>query len=134
MMASAIAGLLAQSVIVQRVPLLPITWLLIGLPLIVAALGTMALLDSYAAFVVANVLMGFGMGFAGAGFSAGASLAVTAEEQGGVAGVSAAASSAGWIIGPLLGPGLYQVAAPLPFLVAAALIAAVAVHAFVSRR
>ncbi|MCX7063381.1 MAG: MFS transporter, partial [Proteobacteria bacterium] len=134
MMASAIAGLLAQSVIVQRVPLLPITWLLIGLPLIVVALGTMALLDSYAAFVVANVLMGFGMGFAGAGFSAGASLAVTAEEQGGVAGVSAAASSAGWIIGPLLGPGLYQVAAPLPFLVAAALIAAVAVHAFVSRR
>ena len=134
MMASAIAGLLAQSVIVQRVPLLPITWLLIGLPLIVAALGTMALLDSYAAFVVANVLMGFGMGFAGAGFSAGASLAVTAEEQGGVAGVSAAASSAGWIIGPLLGPGLYQVAAPLPFLVAAGLIAAVTVHAFVSRR
>jgi len=126
MMASAIAGLLAQSVIVQRIALPPIDWLLIGLPLIAAALATMALLDSFAAFVVANVLMGAGMGFAGAGFSAGASLAVRADEQGAVAGISASCSAAGWIVGPLLGPGLYQIAAPLPFLVAALLIGFIA--------
>lgn len=130
MMASAIAGLLAQSAIVQRVSLMPITWLLIGLPMLAVALVTMALIDRYSAFIAANVLMGFGMGFAGAGFSAGASLAVAAEEQGGVAGISAACSAAGWIVGPLLGPGLYQVAAPLPFLISAAMIAAIAVHAW----
>ena len=129
MMASALAGLLAQSVIVQRVSLPPIRWLLIGLPLIVLALAMMALLDTFTAFVIANVMMGLGMGFAGAGFSAGASLAVTADEQGAVAGISASCSAAGWIVGPLLGPGLYQISAPLPFLVSAALIAAVAAHA-----
>ena len=134
MMASAIAGLLAQTVIVQRISLQPITWLSMGLPLIVIALSMMALLDRYAAFVIANVLMGFGMGFAGAGFSAGASLAVTAEEQGAVAGISASCSAAGWIVGPLLGPGLYQIAAPLPFLVSAAMIAAIAFRVWASRR
>jgi len=133
MMASAIAGLLAQTVIVQRVALPPIDWLLVGLPLIALALTTMALLDSFAAFVVANVLMGAGMGFAGAGFSAGASLAVTADEQGAVAGISASCSAAGWIVGPLLGPGLYQLSAPLPFLVSAAVIAAIATRVAVTR-
>ena len=133
MMAAAIAGLLAQTVIVQRVLLPPITWLLIGLPLIAIALVMMALLDQFAAFVVANALMGFGMGFAGAGFSAGASLAVTAEEQGAVAGISASCSAAGWIVGPLLGPGLYQIAAPLPFVVSALLIAGVALWAWITR-
>jgi len=135
MMASAITGLLAQVVIVQRISLQPAAWLLLGLPLIVVALTVMALLDTFTAFVFANALMGFGMGFAGAGFSAGASLAVSAEEQGAVAGISAACSSAGWIVGPLLGPGLYQLAPALPFLVTAALIAAVTIHAvFVLRR
>jgi len=133
MMASAIAGLLAQSVIVQRVALPPVDWLLIGLPLITTALATMALLDSFGAFIVANVLMGAGMGFAGAGFSAGASLAVRADEQGAVAGISAACSAAGWIVGPLLGPGLYQIAPPLPFLASAVLIAAVAARVWVAR-
>jgi MFS family permease len=129
MMASAIAGLLAQILIVQRFDLQPATWLLVGLPLIAIALTAIALLDTFAAFVVANALMGLGMGFAGAGFSAGASLAVSAEEQGAVAGISASCSAAGWIVGPLLGPGLYQLAPALPFLVSAALIAAVAAHA-----
>jgi MFS family permease len=135
MMASAITGLLAQTVLVQRISLPPAIWLLLGLPLIVIALLVMALLDTFTAFVIANALMGFGMGFAGAGFSAGASLAVSAEEQGAVAGISAACSSAGWIVGPLLGPGLYQLAPALPFLAAAALIATVTIHAvFTVRR
>jgi MFS family permease len=134
MMASALAALLAQVVLVQRLTLSPATWLLMGLPLLVLALLMIALLDGLAAFIAANAMMGFGMGFAGAGFSAGASLAVTADEQGAVAGISAACSAAGWIVGPLLGPGLYQIAQPLPFLVAAALIAAVASHAFVTLR
>jgi MFS family permease len=134
-MASAITGLLAQTVLVQRIDLTPAAWLLLGLPLIAVALVLMALLDTLPLFVIANALMGLGMGFAGAGFSAGASLAVSADEQGAVAGISAACSSAGWIVGPLLGPGLYQLAAPLPFLVSAALIAAVAIHSsFVLRQ
>ncbi len=134
MMASALAGLLAQTVIVQRVRLSPAGWLAFGLPLIAAALVMMAAFASLPMFIAANVMMGFGMGFAGAGFNAGASLAVTAEEQGAVAGVTAACSSAGWIVGPLLGPGLYRFVPALPFLLTAAIVAAVSVFVFVSMR
>jgi len=89
----------------QRINLSPGAWLGLGLPLIAPALCGMALFESLTAFIVANVIMGFGRGFAGAGFSAGASLAVRPEEQGAASGIIAACSSAGWIVGPLLGPG-----------------------------
>ena len=59
---------------------------------------------------------------------------MTAEEQGAVAGVTAACSSAGWIVGPLLGPGLYRFVPALPFLLTAAIVAAVSVFVFVSMR
>jgi len=127
MMASAIAALLAQSVFVQRVRLSPGGWLGLGLPLLVLALLGMGLFSSFTGFVVANVIMGFGMGFAGAGFSAGASLSVKPEEQGAASGIIAACSAAGWIVGPLLGPGLYRVMPELPFLLTALLVAAAAV-------
>jgi MFS family permease len=126
MMASAIAGLFAQSVLVQRINLSPGAWLGLGLPLIAAALGGMAFFASFATFIVANVIMGFGMGFAGAGFSAGASLAVKPEEQGAASGIIAACSSAGWIVGPLMGPGLYRLMPELPFLLTAACVLAAA--------
>jgi len=131
MVASAIAGLLAQSVLVQRFALSPGGWLGLGLPLIALALLCMALFASFTAFVIANVIMGLGMGFAGAGFSAGASLSVKPEEQGAASGIIAACSSAGWIVGPLIGPGLYRVMPELPFVLTAALVTSAAVPVLV---
>jgi MFS family permease len=122
MMASAVAGLVAQSLLVQRFRLSPGGWLGIGLPLITLALLGMAMFTSLTAFIVANVIMGFGMGFAGAGFSAGASLAVKPEEQGAASGIIAACSAAAWIVGPLMGPGLYRVMPELPFVLTAMLV------------
>lgn len=127
MMASAIAGLFAQSVLVQRFRLSPGAWLGIGLPLIALALTGMALFASLTAFIVANAVMGFGMGFAGAGFSAGASLSVKPHEQGAASGIIAACSSAGWIVGPLMGPGLYRLMPELPFLLTAVCVLGAAV-------
>ena len=134
MMASAIAGLLAQTVIVQRINLSPAVWLCTGLPVIAVALIGMGLFNLFYGFLIANVLMGFGMGFAGAGFNAGASLAVTADEQGAVAGLISACSSAGWIVGPLLGPVLYRLAPSLPFVSTAACVAAVSLFAWLKLR
>ncbi len=127
MMASAIAGLIAQSILVQRFRLSPGAWLGLGLPLIALALAGMALFTTFTPFIIANVVMGFGMGFAGAGFSAGASLAVKPEEQGAASGIIAACSSAGWIVGPLMGPGLYRLIPELPFLLTAACVLAAAI-------
>jgi MFS family permease len=75
--------------------------------------------------------MGLGLGFAGAGFSAGASLSVRADEQGATAGIIAACSSAGWIIGPLLGPGLYRWAPSMPFLLTAGVLLCVVVPVWI---
>lgn len=127
MVASAIAGLFAQSVLVQRFALAPAAWLGLGLPLIGIALAVMGVAEQLTLFVVANVLMGLGMGCAGAGFSAGASLSVRADEQGAAAGIIAACSSAGWIIGPLLGPGLYGLLPALPFALTALCVTAAAI-------
>jgi MFS family permease len=126
MVASAIAGLFAQSVLVQRFALSPAVWLGIGLPLMGVALFGMGFAEHLILFVVANVLMGLGLGCAGAGFSAGASLSVRADEQGAAAGIIAACSSAGWIVGPLLGPGLYGVMPALPFALTALCVAGAA--------
>ena len=126
MVASAIAGLFAQSVLVQRFALSPAAWLGLGLPLIGVALAVMGVAGELTQFMIANVLMGLGMGCAGAGFSAGASLAVRADEQGAAAGIIAACSSAGWIVGPLLGPGLYGLQPALPFALTALCVTAAA--------
>jgi MFS family permease len=62
-------------------------------------------------------VLGFGMGLAGPAFMAGASLAVSSDEQGAVAGVAGSCGPLGFTIGPLLGTALYQLDGRLPYLV-----------------
>ena len=64
-------------------------------------------------------ILGFGMGLAGPGFMAGASLAVSPEEQGAVAGVAGSCGPLGFTIGPLVGGFMYQLSPTLPYAFAA---------------
>ncbi len=68
---------------------------------------------------IAMMILGFGMGMAGPGFMAGASLAVSPQEQGSVAGVAGSCGPLGFTLGPLLGGALYQINGALPYAVAA---------------
>ena len=61
------------------------------------------------------VLQGFGMGLAGPSFMAGASLAVSTEEQGAVAGIASSCPPLGFTIGPLLGTTLYSLEPTAPY-------------------
>ena len=119
MMLSAACSLVAQGVIVQRFTLAPFTLLRLAMPLLIVAFSIMALAESQLMLSVAMMFQGFGMGLAGPGFMAGASLAVSAEEQGAVAGVAGACGPLGFTLGPLLGGLLYQQSAPLPYACAA---------------
>jgi MFS family permease len=119
MMLSAGCSLLAQGFVVQRLSLPPFTLLRLALPLLITAFTAMAVLDSRLALTAAMMLQGFGMGLAGPGFMAGASLAVSPEEQGAVAGVAGSCPPLGFTIGPLVGGALYQLAPTLPYAVAA---------------
>ena len=119
MMLSAGCSLIAQGVIVQRLNLRPFTLLRLALPLLIVAFVIMATMESQRWLTGAMMILGFGMGLAGPGFMAGASLAVSPEEQGAVAGVAGSCGPLGFTIGPLIGGALYQYQPTLPYAVAA---------------
>lgn len=112
---SAGASLLSQLFIMQRFNLAPFQWLSLAMPVLVAAFGCMAIADSKALLMGAMLLQGAGMGIAGPAFMAGASLAVSPEEQGAVAGVAGSCGPLGFTIGPLLGGFMYQIEPSLPY-------------------
>ena len=75
----------------------------------------MAMAESRFLLTMAMAIQGFGMGLAGPGFMSGASLAVSQEEQGSVAGVANSCAPLGFTIGPLLGTILYTVQPDYPY-------------------
>ena len=117
MMFSAVASLIAQGVIVQRMNLEAMTLLRIAIPLLMAAFAVMSVTNNGTALFLAMGVLGLAMGLAGPGFMAGASLAVSQQEQGAVAGIAGSCGPLGFTIGPLLGTLLYQYEPRLPYLV-----------------
>lgn len=123
MMLSAACSLLAQAVIVQRLTIAPFNLLRLAMPLLIVAFVLMATTTSQLSLTLAMGVLGLGMGLAGPGFMAGASLAVPPEEQGAVAGVAGSCGPLGFTIGPLTGGALYQVAPQLPYALTAVMYA-----------
>lgn len=119
MMLSAACSLFSQMVVVQRLRLAPFTLLRIAIPLLIVAFVLMSAFSSQLMLTIAMMILGLGMGIAGPGFMSGASLAVSAEEQGAVAGVAGSCPPLGFFIGPMLGGALYQVNPVLPYQFAA---------------
>jgi predicted MFS family arabinose efflux permease len=119
MMLSAVCSLIAQGVIVQRLSLPPFSLLRWALPLLIVAFTILAFAETREALTGAMMILGFGMGMAGPGFMAGASLSVSPEEQGSVAGVAGSCGPLGFTIGPLIGGALYQIDPAFPYAFAA---------------
>ncbi|MET0377478.1 MAG: MFS transporter [Spongiibacteraceae bacterium] len=115
MMCSSTAMFFMQVVAVQRFGWSPLTMLKFGLPVALVSFLVVATADGMPQIFVAMTLFGVGMGLALPGYSAGASLAVSAEEQGGVAGISTAVASFGYLFGPLFGGLLYSWHHALPY-------------------
>jgi MFS family permease len=130
MMLSAAASLAAQVGIVQRMSLAPMTLLRVAMPPLLAAFALISLATDERVLFAAMALLGFGMGLAGPGFTAGASVAVSAAEQGALAGVTSSCPPLGFTIGPLLGAWLYQIDGRLPYVVALGLCSAIAGFTF----
>lgn len=119
MMFSAVCSLLAQGVIVQRLNIEPFNLLRLAIPLLIVAFVILTLVETRWLLTFGMMVLGFGMGLAGPGFMAGASLAVTPEEQGSVAGVAGSCGPLGFTIGPMVGGLLYQTNPVLPYAFAA---------------
>jgi MFS family permease len=116
MMFSAAASLFSQGVLVQRMDIRPFNLLRMAMPLLILAFLIMAVADSRNYLLGAMTLLGLGMGLAGPGFMAGASLAVGPEEQGAVAGVASSCGPLGFTIGPIVGTALYSIEPVYPYI------------------
>ena len=121
MMLSGASSLFSQAVIVQRFNLAPFTLLRFAIPLLIVAFTMMALLETQLLLTIAMMVQGLGMGLASPGFTAGASLAVSPEEQGAVAGVAGSCGPLGFTLGPFIGGALYTLSPTAPYFFAAGL-------------
>ncbi len=115
MMFSAAAALFAQLILVPRLTVRPFVLLRISMPMMMIAFVIMALGQSQQMYIISMCILGLGVGLAGPGFMAGASVAVSSDEQGAVAGLAGACPPLGFTIGPLLGTYLYSIDGALPY-------------------
>lgn len=100
-----------------------------GLALVATGYLLANLLQPFWAVCGAFLIIGAGAAMAVPAINALGSLSVERHEQGAAAGLMSAAGPAGFIFGPLIGAGLYQVATPLPFYLASAVMAGLCAYA-----
>jgi len=127
----AMAVLLAQLVLIPRMKMRNKTLMWVGcIPLLAGALLMIVAMD-FASLVMAQFLIGLGQGLARPGFSSGASLAVSPQLQGNVAGLVISANGAGYIVTPFFGLFVYQyIGHGIPFMIAAGLLAFMGLYAY----
>jgi MFS family permease len=112
------------------------TMLTMGSASLIGGLLCVGAASTLPAICGAQILVGIGFGLFLPGAKTAASLAVAANEQGAVAGLIAAASAAGVVVGPLIGTGLVNMGASTPYFVGAVvmLLALLLTHRVVERR
>jgi hypothetical protein len=130
----AVAGLLAQLVVVQRLRPTARQMLRAGVPLALAAFVVFIVSHSYPAYLSGLVLLGVALGLMRPGSAAGASLSVGAHEQGAVAGLVNGVAVLGNVIGPMIGTTLYEIDPIGPYVLNAAIMAGAWALLFANRR
>ena len=123
LLANATGAMLMQLIVVPRLGWGPRRLLRAGMTLALVALACLTIAPSLWALAVSTFAMGVASGMASPGYSAGASLAVSAREQGGIAGVINATGAITWIVAPVSATALYGWMPLSPFLLALSLVA-----------
>lgn len=124
MLSMAFVTVFVQAVVLQRLKMTPGPMLKTGFAVMTAGLLLLAFGPGFVALHAGYALFGFSFGFTAPGLNAAATLNVSSEEQGAVAGLLAAAPTVGMIFGPILCGLVYSVAPVLPMLAGALMTAA----------
>lgn len=134
LLAAGVGIIVAQAVIVPRSGWPPSTLLraggvgaLIGFGLLAPDLGATPLF-------VAILLIGLGLGTAMPGYTAGPTLLVDRDEQGGLAGLTGATTGLTFVVAPTAGTALYGLSTTLPIVVGTAIMGAITVFVLVHPR
>jgi MFS family permease len=130
----AAAGLFAQLVLVQRLRPTARAMIRGGVPLMVVAFALLVAGRALWLYLIGLACLGLGLGLVRPGSAAGASLAVTAEEQGAVAGLLGGLVVLGNVFGPMLGTTLYTLSPRAPYALNAAIMTAVLVFVLANPR
>jgi MFS family permease len=126
----ALAQLVVQLGVIPRLTASPAQLMASGAGLVaLGSLGTVFAAD-LASLSVCQLVSGVGFGLCRPGYAGGASLAVGAQDQGGVAGLVVAANGAGFVVSPIFGLWLYGALSPeAPFWLLTAILTGMAVYA-----
>jgi MFS family permease len=108
LMVSAIFAFLAQLLLVQRLNLQPEQFIYLGIVCLFISTAFVGSFNTFSTLAIGMAFMGTGLGVAMPSISAGASLAVSTDEQGAVAGLVAACPAIGFVAGPIIAGALYQ--------------------------
>jgi MFS family permease len=132
LVASSLAALFAQLVIVQRFNMSARVLIRLGSIVALASFVLFAIGHQFGPLVFALILSGLGLGMVRPGYAAAASLAVDPHEQGAIAGLTGATSGAGFIFGPMIATGLYKLSPAAPYIFGAVLMTALYAYALLS--
>ncbi|HWA29524.1 MAG TPA: MFS transporter [Rhizomicrobium sp.] len=132
LMASDMAALFAQFVVVQRMGFSSRTLTIAGICTTVLSNTVFIFVQDFPTLILAMIMSGLGFGMARPGFTSGASLAVSPHEQGAVAGLLNAAGAAGFIFGPMIG-WLYEFSPRVPYIFGVCAMLALLAAQFLSR-
>lgn len=123
LLANAAGAMVTQLIILPHLGWPPRRLLRMGTLLGLLALTALAFSNHLALIGAATLMLGVASGLVGPGFNAGGSLAVTDEEQGGVAGVLNATGALTWIVAPVTATALYSWQPLAPFALAGTVLA-----------
>jgi len=127
MMAAAVTSLLGQLLVVQWLRAPALALLAVAVPAIGLGAALLWMFDNRVGMTAAVMLVGLGIGFGMPAIMALASLRVSNEEQGRVAGLASACPSLGFVLGPLVGTSLYAVDHRFPYMLVVVLMVPLAV-------
>ena len=120
LMVSAAFTFLIQVTVMQRLQFRPTQFIRVGLLSMLFGAAVVSGFETFAVLAVGMAFLGTGMALCMPSISAGASLAVTPEEQGAAAGLVSSCPAIGFAIGPICAGALYQIHSPLAPLFSAA--------------
>jgi len=113
--ALAVAGVFTQVVVVQRLRPTSRRMLRVGLATALAGFLVFIASSDMIGYSCALAMLGAGFGLIRPGAASGASVSVSAEEQGEVAGMTSSVGVIGNILGPIIGTSLYELTPMAPY-------------------
>ncbi|MGM1050276.1 MAG: MFS transporter [Bacillota bacterium] len=130
LMFTGVAMIITQGIQMKKQKWLPKQLILVGSLLLIISIMLFLFVNHLISYYIAFFLFGVGSGLMMPGFMAGSSLAVTREQQGGIAGLVGSVQGVSAVIAPILSTSLYQLDRHLPFAVIAGLVLVMSITLF----